>query len=262
MRRLEVLLVGLPCALLLASCASTGAGTEADKPPVEIAASDGPSPITDARLNLALAENYLAKGNLAQAAERADLALRAKPDLAQAHAVRALVYQRSGDAAKAGKHFDRALSLAPADGYILNAHAGWLCEHGKPEAAEREFAKALADPGYRTPVQALANAGKCALSAGRLAPAEDYLRRALVFVPNDPTLLFLLADVEFRQGKLFEAQAFVQRRDALGADGATLDLAARIEAAAGNAQAAARYRARLRSEFPDYAPTGEGARTP
>ena len=32
--------------------------------------------------------------------------------------------------------------------------------------------------------------------------------------------------------------------------------------AAGNAQAAARYRARLRQEFPEYAPTGEGARSP
>ena len=262
MRPPERLLTGLLCALLLASCASTGTGADSDKPPVEVAESYRPAPITDARLNLALAENYLAKGEIAKAAQRADLALQGKPELAQAHALRALLYARTGDGAKAAKHFDRALAMAPADGTILNAHAGWLCENGKAEAAEREFAKALADPAYRTPVQALANAGKCARSAGRLAPAEDYLRRALVFAPNDPTLLYLLADVELRQGKTFEAQAFVQRRDALGADGATLDLAARIEDAAGNAKGAARYRARLRSEFPDYAPTGEGARSP
>jgi type IV pilus assembly protein PilF len=258
MRRLEALLTSLACGLLLASCASA----PADQPAVEVAPDTGPSPVTDARLNLTLAENYLAKGDLAKAAQRADLAIAAKPDWGQAHAIRAMVFARAGDSAKAGKQFDRALALAPADGAILNAHASWLCEHGQADAADREFVKALADPAYRTPVQALANAGKCALSTNRLAAAEDYLRRALVFAPNDPTLLQLLADVELRQGKVFEAQAFIQRRDALGADGATLDLAARIEDAAGNAQGAARYRARLHSQFPDYAPTGEGARKP
>jgi type IV pilus assembly protein PilF len=65
-----------------------------------------------------------------------------------------------------------------------------------------------------------------------------------------------------RQGKIFEAQAFVQRRDGLGSDAATLDLAARIEDAAGNAHGAARYRQRLQNEFPNYVPTGEGARSP
>ena len=54
----------------------------------------------------------------------------------------------------------------------------------------------------------------------------------------------------------------LKRRDALGGDAETLELAARIEDAAGNEMAAARYRERLRIEFPDYVPTGEGARAP
>ena len=249
MRRPEALAL----CLLLAACAS-GGDTPAARPADKIS--------SDGRMNLALAEGYLARGDLAKAGERADLVVQADPGWAQAHAVRALVHARGGDAKKAERSFDRALELAPKDGAILNAHAAWLCENGQPDRADREFVLALADPGYRTPVQALANAGKCALSSGRLAQAEDYLRRALVFAPNDRTLLQLLAEVELRQGKIFEAQAFIQRRDALGADGATLELAARIEDAAGNAQGAARYRARLRSEFPDYVPTGEGARTP
>lgn len=249
MRRPEALLL----CLLLAACASGGA-----KPPVGVAG----EPSSDGRMNLGLAEGYLTKGDLAKAAERAELALASDPRWAQAHALRAVVHERAGETEKAGKAFDRALALEPRNGSILNAHAAWLCEHGQAERADREFALALADPGYRTPVQALANAGKCANAAGRLAAAADYLRRALVFAPNDKTLLYLLADIELRQGRTFEAQAFIQRRDALGADGATLDLAARIEEAAGNAQAAARYRARLRQEFPEYAPTGEGARSP
>lgn len=252
MRRLEVLAL----CLLLAGCASDG-----DSPAKPGRAAPG-AVTSDGRMNLALAEGYLAKGDLAKAGERADLVLQGDPDWAEAHALRALVHAKAGQQDKAGREFDRALALAPKDGAVLNAHGAWLCEHGQAARADREFVLALADPGYRTPVKALANAGKCALSAGRLAAAEDYLRRALVFSPADRTLLHLLADVELRQGKIFEAQAFIQRRDALGADGATLELAARIEQAAGNAEGAARYRARLHAEFPDYVPTGEGATSP
>jgi type IV pilus assembly protein PilF len=216
----------------------------------------------DLRRNLGLAEGYLAKGELDKAARWAEKAIALDPSAAEPRALRALVYERAGDSDKAGKEFERALRLAPADGNILNAHGAWLCGHGQHAAADRAFARALADSGYANAHQALANAGKCALSAGRLAAAEDYLRRALVFAPTDAGLLYLLADVELRQGKAFEARAFIQRRDALGADAKTLDLAARIEDAAGDAQAAGRYRARLREKFPKHEPTGEGATSP
>jgi type IV pilus assembly protein PilF len=250
MRRPESLLL----CLLLAACASGGRTTPS--------ASVAHAPSSGGRLNLGLAEGYLTKGDLPKAAERAEMVIASDPRWAQAHALRAVLHERAGETDKARRAFDRALALAPKDGAILNAHAVWLCGHGQVDRADREFSLALADPDYRMPVQALANAGKCASGAGRLAAASDYLRRALVFAPTDRILLFMLADLELRQGKTFEAQAFIQRRDALGADGATLDLAARIEDAAGNEQGADRYRARLRSEFPDYAPTGEGARSP
>lgn len=242
--------------LLLAGCASSGnRAPGAGKGASAELSSQG-------RMNLALAEGYLAKGELARAAERSEAALSSDPRSARVHALDAMLKHKQGNHDAAGRAFERALRLAPADGVILNAHGAWLCERDQAERADRQFLLALADSAYKMPIQALANAGKCAIGAGKLAQAEDYLRRALVFGPQDRTLLYLLADVELRQGKLFEAQAFVQRRDALGADAATLDLAARIEDAAGNPQAAARYRARLQQEFPNHVPTGEGVRTP
>lgn len=254
MRRPELLCV----LLVLAGCSSTGgeraAGTAVAKPGTALSAAG--------RMNLGLAQGYLNGGDRTKAMQRAQTALRSDPGSAEVHALLAMIHEREGDAAKAQKEYDRALQLAPNDGAILNAHASWLCQRGQPEQADREFALALADRKYRTPVQALSNAGKCALTAGRLAAAEDYLRRALVFTPDDRGLLYLLADVELRQGKIFEAQAFIQRRDGLGSDARTLELAARIEDAAGNAHGAARYRQRLREQFPDYVPTGEGARSP
>ena len=145
----------LALCLLLASCASQG----------EKSAPSGKRPVAavsaEARTNLQLAEGYLTKGDLAKAAERAELAIKAQPDWAQAHAMRGLVYERAGDAAKAGRAFDRALALDPADGQVLNAHAAWLCGQGRADAADREFAKALADPGYQAPAQALAIDGNC-----------------------------------------------------------------------------------------------------
>ena len=80
--------------------------------------------------------------------------------------------------------------------------------------------------------------------------------------PQDPQVLLLLADSELRQGNIMEAQAFIQRRDALGSDAATLELAARIEDAAGNRMAAARYRQKLHDEFPGYVPPAQTVRSP
>lgn len=257
MRRLEWLLA----LILLASCSSTGGekvASQAKSPDASVAVRLSAA----GRMNLGLAQGYLDAGDTAKARQRADMAVQTDAGSAEVRAMLAMIHAGAGETEKAQREFDRALKIAPNEGVILNAHASWSCEHGQAELADREFVKALADPKYRTPVQALSNAGKCALSVNRLAQAEDYLRRALVFAPEDRNLLYLLADTEFRQGKFFEAQAFIQRRDALGADANTLDLAARIEEAAGNAMGAARNRQRLRQEFPDHVPTGEGARSP
>lgn len=214
------------------------------------------------RTNLGLAQSYLGRNEIERATERAQMALQSDPDSADAHVMMAFIHMRSNKPDKATREFDRALKLAPNDGVVLNAHAAWLCEHGKTGQADTEFARALLDPQYRTPLQALANAGECANKAGNWAQAEAYLRRGLAIAPRDRQVLLLLADAELHQGQVLEARAFIQRRDALGSDAATLELAARIEDAANDRVSAGRYRQRLHDEFPNYAPTGEGARSP
>lgn len=249
MRLLEITLA----ALLLAGCST--AGTEPS------AASATPRQMTpDGRRNLDLAEGYLGVNQLEKASEWAGRALASDPDSADVHALLGMIASRNRDPKRAGAEFDRALKLAPNSGPILNAHASWLCERGQADQADQEFLRALQDPNYVRPLQALSNAGKCALGAGQLSKAEGYFRQALASSPEDRALLFLMADTEFRQGKIMEAQAFIQRRDDIEANAETLDLAARIEDAAGDRVAAARYRKRLQVEFPAYVPTGEGAK--
>jgi len=236
----------------LAGC-STAGGERAPAASVARLSSSG-------QVNLGLAQSYLQKNDIKKATERANTALASDPGSADVHALLGMIHQREGKFAQAEREFDRALKIAPSDGSILNAHASWLCERGQTAQADQEFVRALNDSRYRTPFQALSNAGRCARKAGQWGKAEAYLRKALAVSPEDLQVLMLLADTELQQGKIMEAQAFIQRRDGLGSDAATLELAARIEDAAGNRLAAARYRQRLRDEFPDHVPTGEGAR--
>jgi type IV pilus assembly protein PilF len=197
-----------------------------------------------------------------RAMEAVRRAQRSDPDAPEVQVVLAQLYQSQGEARKAARTFRRALKADPVSGIVRNAHGVWLCEQDQFDEADAEFARAQRDPGYATPGQAIGNAGRCAHRAKRWPRAEAALRHALEFAPEDGTLLYLLADTELHQGKLLEARAFAQRRDALGDDAATLDLAARIEDAAGDRAAAARYRQRLGDAFPAHVPTGEGATTP
>ncbi len=256
MRRLEIVLG----ALILVGCSSTGGAEQKSAQPAQPAAGYRLSETGKRDLNLA--QGYLGLDQLDKASEWVNKALASDPKSAEVHALAGMIAARKGDLKKAGAEFDRALKLAPNNGAILNAHASWICEQGQAEQADREFALALQDPTYTRPVQALSNAGKCALGTGQLIKAEGYFRRALVMAPEDRSLLYLMADTELKLGKIMEAQAFIQRRDDMESDAQTLALAARIEDAAGNGIAAARYRKRLQIEFPEYVPTGEGAKQP
>lgn len=240
-------------ACLLAGLAAAGAFAK-DAAPHRLTA--------QGRMSLESAEAFLQQGQPERAMVSAREALASDPDAPEVHIVFARLYQIAGNEKKATRSFDRALKLAPGSGTVRNAHGLLLCAKGEYDAADAEFASALRDPEYVIPQQAIGNAGRCAHRAGRWPRAEAALRHALEFTPRDPQLLYLLADTELRQGKLMEARAFVQRRDALGNDAATLDLAARIEAAAGDRDAEARYRQRLGDAFPGYVPTGEGVATP
>lgn len=216
----------------------------------------------EGRMHLGLAQGHLQANQLKLASERLKLAMSSDPGAAEVQVLAAMIHDRNGEPAKAAKAYNRALKIAPDDGSILNAHASWLCENGQTAQADQEFQRALQDGRYTTPFQALSNAGRCAHRASQWAKAESYLRRALKLAPEDAGVLLLLSEAELRQGNALEARAFVQRRDSLGADAKTLILAASIEDAAGDRHAAARYRQRLKEQFPEHALTGEGARSP
>lgn len=225
-------------------------------------AAAAPTISRNGEVNMGLAQSYLETDNLADALDRAKKAVASDPGYGETHAVLGLVYLRVGDRANAALELDKALKLAPASGAILNAHGALLCDQGQFEQADLEFRQAMADPFFADPTQAFFNAGRCAQKAGKLPMAESYLRSALARANDDPRILFALAEVKLGLGQWLEARAFVQRCLAVAPSPDALDLAARIEDAAGDKAAAAKYRKQRVDMFPNAEPTGEGAHAP
>jgi type IV pilus assembly protein PilF len=192
---------------------------------------------------LGLAGVALQRGDLAAAEAQARAALKADPKSADAYTVLAVIAGQRGQRDLAGRNYAKAVQLAPGDGDALNHYGAWLCANGRAAESLAQFSAALQDPGYTTPAAALGNAGACALRAGQASLAEENLRRALQFDPNNVAALGAMAQLRFNQAQFLDARAFMQRRlVAAPADRDSLLLAAQIEDRMGDAAAAARYR--------------------
>jgi len=239
---------GLGSALLLCACASTSAPEKVDYS----SGIERVSPVRAAEINTRLGNGYFERGQLQDALEKLETALRHDPDHVPAHLTLAMIYERLGNDQAAENHFQRAVRLAPGDGATQNHFGAFLCRRGEFQNARNHFNIAIDDPFYRTPEVALANAGVCARRGGRIDLAEQYLRRALEVDPEFPDPLFQLADIYLQKGDAFRARAFLQRLEAATPpDASTLLLGFQIESALGNPLLANRYAGGLERDFPD-----------
>lgn len=209
------------------------------------------SPRDAAAYNTQLAVAYLREGNLAAAQEKIDRALSQDAQNAKVRTTAGLIYDRLGDDKKAKGYFSSALRLAPDDPDVLNNYGVYLCRNKQAKEGARLFVKAAGNPLYRTPEVAYNNAGLCMKSAGMADEAQQYFERALAIKPKFADALLQLADLNFAQGKMSEAQALVQRYlGGLPATPQILWLGVRVERALGNRAAADAYAKRLKTEYP------------
>lgn len=194
------------------------------------------------------------RGELDEAMKFARAAQKLDPKAPDPYTAQAVIDSRRGQVVAAGEAYRKAAELAPKRGDVLNNYGTWLCGNGHPAEALVWFDRALADPGYESRAEALANAGGCALDAGQTERAQSDLRQALALAPNNPYALESMARNEVVRGRYFEARAFYQRR--LAAAPATLSvlqLAIQVEERLGDRTAAGRFQQRLREEFPSDA---------
>lgn len=232
----------LSALLMLAGCAGTGGG---------FVGQGGPKNKEAAKLQVQMAQEYLKKGSLDVARDKLVRALELDPYSADAHTVSGLLNDTIGDLVQAELHFKRAVELQPKDGGMNNNYASFLCRQGRYAEADAIFQRAIADPYYKTPEVALANAGVCAEQAQQLDQAESYLRRALERNPNYAGALAPMASVLHARGDHLRARAFVQRYDASQTPTpAMLLLGMEVELALGDQRSAEDYKRRLLSAFP------------
>jgi type IV pilus assembly protein PilF len=238
----------LALASLLAAAGCTTTTTSSSKN----TSGDRPqSPHEAAAYNTQLAIAYLKEGKLAVAQEKIDRALSQDGQNATVRTTAGLIYDRLGDEKKAEGYFSSAMRISPDDPEVLNNYGVYLCRNGRAKDGERLFVKAARNPLYRTPEVAYNNAGLCMKSAGMPEEAQKHFEQALALKPKFSDALMQLADLNFQQGRMTEAQALVQRYlGGLPANPQILWLGVRVERALGNQAAADAYAKRLKTEYP------------
>ena len=242
MRRLDLVFV----LMLLAGCASTSPSVRRNDGTTSVAVQN----------NIQMGRAYLERGQFDMALEKLTRALELDPKAVDAHTMIAVLYERIDRQSRAEQHYRRAVELVPESGAENNNLGQFLCRNARYDDAQQRFQVAMDDPFYKTPGLVYTNAGLCALDAGQLSLAESHLRRALQFDGSSPVVLYAMARLTFEQEQPLKARAFMQRYETQGARiPEALELAARIEAQLGDADASARYREQLRTEFPDYTPS-------
>lgn len=211
-----------------------------------------------AEANTSLGLEYMNRGQYEVALGKLKKAVREDSSYAPAHTVLAVLYEQIGEMKLAGQHYKKAYEASPADGDVNNNYGVYLCQTGKQKQAMTHFLKALDDPFYSSPSVALTNAGSCALRAGDLLTADEYLRAALKIEPDFPDALLNMAKLKYEEKSYLNARAFLQRYEAATSHSAeSLLLGYRIEVAARDSKTANKYKRMLESNFPDSSQAAE-----
>jgi len=239
------ILLMMMTSLLLAGCVSNAPKSSKDR---EVSEKEAAS------YNLQLGVGYLRKGELQLAKEKLEKAVQQDPGRADAHMALAFLYEQIQQLGDADEHYRRATRLDPDNADVLNTYGAFLCKQGRTREAVQAFERAASRPLYRTPEAAYTNAGVCVRKDGKLDAADTYFREALARNPRYAEALVQLTSLNLEQKNYMAARAFLQRFMQDNKPTAEmLLLGVRVERAMGDAEAAGRYAAQLKKNFPDSA---------
>jgi type IV pilus assembly protein PilF len=199
-----------------------------------------------------LAGAYFARAQYKIALDELRKAIIADNRFGPAYNVYGLIYMELAEDKLAEENFRRAIELDRSDSETRNNYGWFLCTRGRYDEGLEQFGMALRNPLYAQPEQAMANAGLCAERKGDLALAEANLQKSLKLQPDNPNTIIKLAGLNFRQGRVVEAQRLLARHAALAPPTAeSLWLGVRLERKLGDRAQEAAYGLQLRKNFPD-----------
>lgn len=204
------------------------------------------------QLNAELALGYLNQGDLQQAKAKVEKALVQDRRNALANNIQGVVLQRLGDPDEAGKHFRRAVELAPDEPEYSNAYGVFLCEQKRYDEGILQFLDVARNPLYRSPALAHENAANCALQAGKVGIAESNFVRALEIQPRFASAQLSLAQLQSKEGRPVEAMDSLQTLERYAPSSPeSLALGARVASRLGNSDVASSYVKKLQISFPN-----------
>ena len=203
------------------------------------------------QINALLCSEYLKKKSLKIAMSKCEKSLKQNPANANAHKWIAVLHLRLGQDKLAGRHFQRAVELAPNDSTAHNNYGTYLCRNNQLKKAEVHFLKAVSNPLYRSRHVAYVNAGACMQKAGNMKKAEKYFRAALRTTPFFGPALIRMAYLTYEQDKCISALGFVRRWSKNNHwSSKSLWLAMNVEKKCGNANKYVSHGLLLKSRFP------------
>jgi type IV pilus assembly protein PilF len=204
-----------------------------------------------AKLHTELAGLYYSRGNMNVALEELRIAVAADSTYPQAYGLYGLVYWELKENKLAEQNFDRALRLAPNEAEINHNYGWFLCQTERERESIAYFMTAVRNPLYPTPWRSYSVAGLCSLRMKNVKDAEEFFQRALRADPDEPMALLQLAQIRYRQGRVPEARAMVERHNKLVTPSAeSLWLALRIERRGGQRMQEQSYATQLRRRYP------------
>lgn len=232
--------------LFLTACASqsptSGYGSSSDFDPLEAA-----------KTRISLGLTYLKNGNYTQAKFNLDKALEFAPRLADGHYSMAYYYQLVGETERARKHYESALDFAPRNADIANSYGAFLCQQGEYDIAKHFFLKAVNSQNYSAIAETYENLAICSQSQGKVEDALEYFQSAINHQPSRTKTLILLAELQASQSLWVDAKTTVAKLERVGrVTPDTLYLAAEVESALGNHQAAKDYGNMLLKMYPEH----------
>lgn len=205
-----------------------------------------------AAIRMQLAIGYYQQEQYKVALEEIRQALLISPDLADAYAVRALIFMETGEKQLAEDNFLHALKLAPNNPDVANNFGWFLCQNGREKQGLVYLEKAIHDSTYRYPGKAYNNAGLCSLRAKNAGEAERYFLHGFREDPGNMNISISLAKLLTDRGEYEKARFYINRvlkADIMSAE--VLWLGIRIETKLDDQAAVNGLATQLRRRYPN-----------
>lgn len=207
--------------------------------------------VESARVHTELGAEYFRLKRYEVALEEFNTAIERSPSYALAYNGLGLVYATLGEQARAEEAFKRSIQLQPSNSESHNNYGRFLCDQGKFEASQKEFALAVKNPLYKTPQVAFYNAGVCAMRAQQNKQAENFFSQALQVDPLSHASAYQLANLQFSRGEPALALNTLQNSVNVAPTPESLFLAVRICRALHMSDDATYYSVQLHKLFPN-----------